>query len=211
MLTAISVVGCGGSTETAPTKPAAETATEKITANQPSATASADAAPAEGVLAECKAVQEALDGSFNNGFGATLSSDAGTIKEDDSVFEASVAAAIAADGMDDAIDEGKEVLEELTGLTVSDAELLGYRDAYVEQLNALMPELESAEAFYASVDEALKPEDADATLVAAVQDSFTRTAQIAETIEAIADGLADIDEDIFDYCLNAELDAEFGQ
>lgn len=209
-LAMIAIVGCGGA-ETTPETSVTKTTTEDATADQPSETASADQAPVEGVLAECEAVQEALDGSFNNGFGATLSSDSGTIKEDDSVFEASVAVATAADGMDDALDEGKEVLEELTGLTVNDGELLGYRDAYVGQLNALIPELESAAAFYESVDQALEAEDADATQVAAVQESFTRTAEIAETIETIADALEDIDEDIFDYCLDAELDAEFGE
>ena len=193
--------------ETTPEEPAAETPTETTAESE---TETADA-PAEGVLAECEVVQDALDDSFNNGFGATLSSDSGIIKDDDSVFEASVAAATAADGMDDALDEAKEVLEELTAATVSDAELLGYRDAYVEQLNALIPELESAEAFYTSVDEALEEEEPDATQVAAIQDSFTRTETIAETIETIADELEDIDEDVFDYCLDAELDAEFGE
>ena len=110
-----------------------------------------------------------------------------------------------------ALDEGQEVLAELTGVTVSDAELLGYRDAYITQLNALIPELESAEAFYKSVDEALEEEELDATEVDTIQESFARTTEIAETIETIADELEDIDEDVFDYCLDAELDAKFGQ
>jgi pyruvate/2-oxoglutarate dehydrogenase complex dihydrolipoamide acyltransferase (E2) component len=210
---AIAIVGCGGSSEEPSEEPTAETTTEATTAEAPNEpeTASAESAPTEGTLAECEAVQEALDDNFNNGFGATLSSDSGIIKEDDSVFEASVAAAIAADGMDDALDDAKEVLEELTAATVNDAELLGYRDAYIDQLNALIPELESAEEFYKSVDEALEEEDPDATQISAVQESFTRTQSIAETIETIADELDDIDDDVFDYCLDAELDAEFGQ
>ena len=104
-LATIAIVGCGGGSETTPEEPAAETPTATTAESE---TETADA-PAEGVLAECEVVQDALDDSFNNGFGATLSSDSGIIKDDDSVFEASVAAATAADGMDDALDEAKEV------------------------------------------------------------------------------------------------------
>jgi hypothetical protein len=208
-LAAVTVVGCGGGTD-----PVAESSGTESTPAETAAQEtddSTDAPPAEGILAECEAVQNVLDDSFNNGFGATLSSDSGKIEEDDSVIAASVAAATAANGMDDALDDAKDVLEGLTAITVSDAELLGYRDAYIEQLNALIPELESAESFYKSVDEALDEDEPDEAQVAVIQESFTRTGTIAETVETIADELEDIDGDVFDYCLDAELDAEFGQ
>jgi hypothetical protein len=107
-LATIAIVGCGGAETASKRSAATETTTEEATADQPTETA--DQAPAEGVLAECEAVQEALDGgSFNNGFGAILSSDSGTIEEDDSVFEASVAAATAEDGMDDALERYSQI------------------------------------------------------------------------------------------------------
>ena len=205
-LAAIAIVGCGGgSPETAAETPAAEGET-------PEETTTADSgsdAPAEGVLGECELVQDVLDEDFNNGFGASLSGDSGEIEADDSVIAASVAAASAADGMEDAQEEAQEVLDGLTAIEVSDTELAGYKDAYLAKLNEMIPELETAAAYYASLEDAIDADAPTAEQATLLEEAPAKTEELAEVFDTFNDDLDDIDEDVFDYCLDVELDAEF--
>jgi hypothetical protein len=205
-LAAIAIVGCGGgTTETTEETPAAdgETTEETTTAD------SGSDAPAEGVLGECELVQDVLDEDFNNGFGASLSGDSGEIKADDSVIAASVAAGSAADGMEDAQEEAQEVVDGLTAIEVTDTELAGYKDAYLAKLDEMIPELETAAAYYASLEEAIDADSPTAEQATLLEEAPTRTDELAEVFDTFNDDLEDIDEDVFDYCLDAELDAEF--
>lgn len=204
-LVAIAIVGCGGGPETASETPTSETETAApVTA----AEGSSDA-PTEGVLAECEAVQDVLDGDFNNGFGASLSGDSGEIDADDDKIAAVVSAATATDGMEEAQEEAQEILDGLTAVTVNDTELAGYKDAYLAKLNEILPELEAAAAYYASLEEAIDADALSDEQAALLETAPTQTKELADTFDSFNDDFEDIDEDIFDYCLDAELDAEF--
>jgi hypothetical protein len=202
-MAAVVVVGCGGGGTT--TESEAPT-TEEETAAEEDGSAEA---PVEGVLAECEAVQDVLDDDFNNGFGASLSSDSGEVKADDSVIAASVAAGSAADGMEEALEEAQETVAGLEAVAVSDSELASYKEAYIAKINEMIPELEAAATFYASLEEAIDADSPDGDQVALLEEAPARTSELADTFDTFNDDLEDIDEDVFDYCLDAELDAEF--
>ncbi len=168
-----------------------------------------DGPPLTGLLAECAAVQSILNGEFNHGFGAHLSAMASQVKGDDSVLGVGIVADAAVGGMATALTKAQATVTSLTAVEISDMQLLSYRDAYLQQLQEMLSEMESAQTFYAQLKSATDAANPTKEQTAVLDSGPTQTMAQAESLKAHNQALEKIDDDIFDYCLEAELDAEF--
>ncbi|WP_008309768.1 hypothetical protein [Leptolyngbya sp. PCC 6406] len=165
--------------------------------------------PLTGLLAECAAVQSILNGEFNHGFGAHLTATASQVKGDDSALSVGLTADAAVGGMATALTKAQATVTSLTAVDLSDVQLLSYRDAYRQELQEMLAEMESAQTFYAQLKAATDAANPTGEQTTVLDSGPTQTMALAERLKAHNQALEKIDDDIFNYCLEAELDAEF--